>query len=235
MSYNEGLALSQTILATLRDEEAWYFRAVRWLVDPGLRATGRTYLLAVACIDAAISNPTFPIRLSDHMDDPTLANQILRILEELTPQFRWITRRFRLLNGTLRYDPSEQWASVGQATQQGTRTEPRADMSVEQMRVVVEGLRRGAEAQRSSEVESGGRDRILREELIRINDVEQARRAYLETRFHQITDPTVYRRRLQRNANAEFTEQPGPSQSATPNSDTGREGTAAPQAEGPQV
>ncbi len=54
-----------------------YFDAINWLFF-GERATGRTHLLAVVCISAAVSNPGQQIHLLDHYPDSHMYNHNLR-------------------------------------------------------------------------------------------------------------------------------------------------------------
>ena len=58
---------------------------VKWLVSTGARRSGRTYLMAVLAIEAAVSNPGYRVYLQDHFPgkrgDHYLINTIHSIIE----------------------------------------------------------------------------------------------------------------------------------------------------------
>lgn len=70
---------------TLTKEQMIHYRSIMWLISEGPRASGRTYLLAIAYISKAMMNPNMRVSVKDHGDcsDRNLMEQIKNILTDV--------------------------------------------------------------------------------------------------------------------------------------------------------
>ena len=97
--------LTTHLLGTLRDPQKWYYAAVKWLLSPGNRGEGRTYLMAVAYVILAMENPNIEIRMRDHFGalgaDSFIIQRVASILADLGEPIR---EKFHLRSHILIYD-----------------------------------------------------------------------------------------------------------------------------------
>lgn len=83
MGNNNPLNFINKIKDNLTEHQKDCYPAVKWLMNMGARASGRTYLMAVIAIEEAISNPGMRIIAQDHIPDRRANEYLIRMIQDI--------------------------------------------------------------------------------------------------------------------------------------------------------
>lgn len=99
-------------IATLPEQQAKHYETVKWLVNDGPRGSGRTFLLALAFVEKAITCG-HPVNIWDHThyNDPRMLSYLLDIIVGIVDKlenYKLIVRQqSRTIQITWNYDKWE--------------------------------------------------------------------------------------------------------------------------------